>query len=278
MIGARIKKLRLESGMTQKQLADKLFVSPQAISRWENDEVEPSISIISKMANIFDVTSDEILGLEVKEERTEQKKKPVLKKPVNSVTRPAPQRQFLAVCHQCNKPIYNGNEIVRKDGKVFCTKCNEAIMRVKKNLEIESALKRRKCSFIFGALASVVGILVTVFLWNSVLLTPGLKVFAIIYSLSLFTFVSCCILKNNFVGDVFLDIASWSIKMPGLIFTFDLDGCLWVIGMQALFAVIGFILSVGAFFLGLTVGCALSIFVYPYAIVTNIKNPGKVEF
>ena len=37
MIGGNIKKLRLEQGMTQKNLADKLFVSAQAVSRWENN-------------------------------------------------------------------------------------------------------------------------------------------------------------------------------------------------------------------------------------------------
>ena len=40
MIGNNIKRLRTERGMTQKALADKLFVSAQAVSRWENNEVE----------------------------------------------------------------------------------------------------------------------------------------------------------------------------------------------------------------------------------------------
>ena len=71
MIGANIKKLRLQHGMTQKNLADKLFVSAQAVSRWENDEVEPSIGTILELAKIFGVTADEILGIESKEEPTE---------------------------------------------------------------------------------------------------------------------------------------------------------------------------------------------------------------
>ena len=52
MIGPNIKKLRLQHGLTQKNLADKLFVSAQAVSRWENDEVEPSISLISQMRKL----------------------------------------------------------------------------------------------------------------------------------------------------------------------------------------------------------------------------------
>ena len=54
MIGANIKKLRMQHGMTQKNLADKLFVSAQAVSRWENNEVEPSISTILELAKIFE--------------------------------------------------------------------------------------------------------------------------------------------------------------------------------------------------------------------------------
>ena len=63
--------------------------------------------------------------------------------------------------------------------------------------------------------------------------------------------------------------------MPGLIFTFDLDGCLWFIGMKILLAVIGFVVGVLVFLFALFFSCAISIFVYPYAIVTNIKYPEK---
>ena len=57
MIGANIKRLRTQHGMTQKNLADKLFVSAQAVSRWENDEVEPSIGTIMDLAKIFNKAS-----------------------------------------------------------------------------------------------------------------------------------------------------------------------------------------------------------------------------
>ena len=99
----------------------------------------------------------------------------------------------------------------------------------------------------------------------------------ILWSASMFTFVSCCILNNNFVGELFLSIALWSFKAPGLIFTFDLDGCLWFIGMKILFAILGFLAGVAAFVLALLVGCFVSLFTYPYAIVTNIKHPERTD-
>ncbi|MEG0529417.1 MAG: helix-turn-helix transcriptional regulator, partial [Bacilli bacterium] len=43
MIGDNIRRLRLKNGFTQKELAEKLFVTGQAVSRWENGDVEPSL-------------------------------------------------------------------------------------------------------------------------------------------------------------------------------------------------------------------------------------------
>ena len=67
MIGDNIKKFRQSSNMIQKDLADKLFVTAQAVSRWENGEVEPSITTLTDMAKIFNVSVDELVGNAVKE-------------------------------------------------------------------------------------------------------------------------------------------------------------------------------------------------------------------
>ena len=61
-IGERVLQLIHEKGMTQKALAEELNVTSQAVSRWENDEVEPSISTISQMAELFDCSIDELFG------------------------------------------------------------------------------------------------------------------------------------------------------------------------------------------------------------------------
>lgn len=71
MLGEKIKQLRIAKGLTQKQLADKLFVTPQAVSRWEQNEVEPSVSALSELATIFDVSLDELIaGKEAKKKRS----------------------------------------------------------------------------------------------------------------------------------------------------------------------------------------------------------------
>lgn len=60
-IGRFIAALRKANGMTQKELAEQLNVSDKAVSRWERDESAPDLSLIPVIAEIFHVTSDEIL-------------------------------------------------------------------------------------------------------------------------------------------------------------------------------------------------------------------------
>ena len=50
--------------MTQEQLADILSISPQAVSRWETDAAMPDISLLPPIANLFNVTTDRLLGME----------------------------------------------------------------------------------------------------------------------------------------------------------------------------------------------------------------------
>jgi transcriptional regulator with XRE-family HTH domain len=64
-IGSNIKKLRRERDITQEQLAEFLHLTPSAISQWETDRVLPDIQYLPKLAHLFKVSSDEILGINV---------------------------------------------------------------------------------------------------------------------------------------------------------------------------------------------------------------------
>lgn len=65
--GETIKRLRKEKGFTQDQLANLLNVTPQAISRWENNSAMPDISQLVPLANVFRVSTDTLLEVNVKE-------------------------------------------------------------------------------------------------------------------------------------------------------------------------------------------------------------------
>lgn len=62
-LGKRIMALRKAAGMTQEQVAERLGVSPQAVSKWENDVSCPDVTMIPRIARLFNVSTDELLGL-----------------------------------------------------------------------------------------------------------------------------------------------------------------------------------------------------------------------
>ena len=63
-LGRRIARLRLEHGMTQERLAGELGVTPQAVSKWENDLSAPDISLLPALARTFGVSVDQLLGVQ----------------------------------------------------------------------------------------------------------------------------------------------------------------------------------------------------------------------
>ena len=76
-IGNRISKYRKEKGLTQEELATKLGVSSQAVSKWENDASCPDISLLPQLCRTLGISSDELLtgnSNEVKLVPVEQRK------------------------------------------------------------------------------------------------------------------------------------------------------------------------------------------------------------
>ena len=53
--------------LSQEELAEKIYVTRQTISNWENDNIQPSIEMLKKLADIFSVSTDYLLGLEKEE-------------------------------------------------------------------------------------------------------------------------------------------------------------------------------------------------------------------
>jgi len=61
-LGEKLKKLRLEKGVTQKQIADYLSVTPHSVQRFEYGTNKPSLENIAKLADYFEVSTDYLLG------------------------------------------------------------------------------------------------------------------------------------------------------------------------------------------------------------------------
>ena len=71
--GQRLSRIRKEKGLTQEDIAKRIIISPQAVSKWENDISSPDILVLSSLADILGVSVDVLLGREESEPNEEAK-------------------------------------------------------------------------------------------------------------------------------------------------------------------------------------------------------------
>ena len=292
-VGAKIREYRSKLNLTQKDLAEKLNVTYQAVSRWEKDEVEPSFDSLTKMSQIFDCSIDDLFGIERPRKGDDAEEKVKIVEKVVEQGKP-----ILSLCENCNKPIYEQGDLHRFDltirnGRtnttrscVFCTRCND--QRLAKEREEEKAKraeeaaglrKKRLRSFVWSGLIAAVLLAISILVFSG-----GTKkdiesgAFYLVLSVLAFCFASCCFLDNNFVGDMWLSVAAWGfVKMPGVIFEFSLDGFIIGIVIKIILAILGLLLGLITTLLATILGLAVAIFVYPFAIAKNFRDVKKLE-
>lgn len=285
-IGVKIKDYRTKLGLTQKDLADKLNVTFQAVSRWENDDVEPSFDTVKEMAKLFNCSIDELFGVESAPVKEEPEPEPVrvVEKVIVQETKPV-----LAVCEHCNKPLYDANEIRRVEKKVYvsrhmetqkyvlCKECDEKRIAEEKRLadekrrqELNNLKKRRIHSFIWPSIVALIFIVIAITKFTGKDSENGGILLGI--GILSFTFISCWVLFNNCVPELWMSISRWSVKFPGVIFTLDLDGILALIFIKILFGILSFLISAVAIIFATILSLVVSVFVYPFALAKNIRG------
>lgn len=298
-LGQKIKKLRTEKNLTQKDLADRLYVTFQTVSKWENDENEPDVATLRELAKAFDCSLDYLLSED--EKVVEVEPEPVVAPtPVEPVVKEIREtvvihQKELHVCERCKKDIPE-NElemeevVVRPAGRGHGATYRQAYYHKEclKALHIEKAERERmnrnrkarkakKMSFgwaIFGGVATL-AICLGVFLGvdacrnalgivGSIFLSIGLSylIFADIY----------CIISGSYVGEIFVAVGSWSIKMPGVIFTWDIEGIAWAIAMKIGLAILGFMLGVAVLLLAVAISGVFASVSFPFILIHNINN------
>ena len=65
-LNENIKRLRMQRGLNQVEFAKRMNVTKQCVSNWENDNVLPSFEMLIRIADFFSVTTDYLLGREMK--------------------------------------------------------------------------------------------------------------------------------------------------------------------------------------------------------------------
>ena len=64
MLSSRIREIRMAKKISQVELAKRLGVTKQSVSNWENDNIQPSIEMLSRIADVLTVSTDYLLGRE----------------------------------------------------------------------------------------------------------------------------------------------------------------------------------------------------------------------
>ena len=210
-IGVAIEEHRIKKGLSKRELASILNVTYQDVSKWENDDVEPTYEWLVKISEALECSVDDLFEF----------------RPVGEES-PVEKRR-------------------KRDVK-----------------------KRRINSFVFPSIASVALVILGVTIILNEKIFWGVSCFVL--AIFLYTFVACLILDNNFIADIWFKFASIGfekLRDAFIEFTakpFTIFWALEIFGF-ALGSIVGVILIVFATVLGFFV----SVVIYPYAIVQNIK-------
>lgn len=304
-VGQKLTFYRRKKSLTQQQLGDMLNISAQAVSKWENDQAEPDILTLKKLSEIYEVSldrlvSEEDVGEEIPPEINAEDIAAKVGASVREQLKEAQAPQAIGFCVACGIAVTEEN-LGEKTPKVLCRTCHAAALKKKAELarleaeaqrkdaelkeRTEAAAKRRTedlrarrknkltLSIVLAAIATVIVTTFIVIGASAVGVGAAIGV-GIVTALLVFSFVSLLFFEGP-VRDVIEFFGGASISWPGLIFSWDLDGFIWLIGMKLLFAGLGFLFGILAFLLGAVIGMIISPFVYPYFLthyLADIRN------
>lgn len=248
---------------------------------------EPDLTTLKALARLYNTTVDELLDVDGEGAATAQAVD--VEEVVNSAFSKVEEhikaeKQPIGFCKSCGITVTEDN-LGETEPVIICKKCKEKriaeekarienIERLKvqkieeeknkKRREMDSMRDHRKKSLIWSAVVSIPFlILMFVKMFSGAWSEVGFTFFGA-YTAFAFTFN---MFYDSFVKDLFFDMLGATVHWPGLIFTFDLDGIIWLIGMKILFAVLGFLIGLLAAILGIFLTVLLSIFSFPIILI-----------
>ena len=298
-LGQKIKKLRIEKELTQKDLADQVHVTFQTISKWENDENEPDVATLRELAKLFGCSLDYLLS---EDEVVEQPRHEIVEKQPEETKEQEPvtktiiiHQKELHVCtrckldisegdveidHFCVSPAGRGHSAVYRDD-YYHKECLELTKKERaeqaRRARIAKGQKARKVCFGWSIAGGAVALIATLLCLLLIpeckaVIHPGIAVaISIGASYGIFSMLYC-IICGSYIGEVFVWCASLSIRFPGLIFSWDLEGFAWLIVMKILFAVLGFLIGVLALMFAIGLSALLGMVSFPFVLIHNLNT------
>lgn len=237
-LGKKLAAYRKLAGFTQQQLGETLNLSPQAISKWENDLAEPDLATLRTLSELYKVPIGEILdqNISVSEPAADVPEDEEPEAP-EIETKP----EIIGFCKRCGITV-NKDTVGEMSPEILCKNCcdrrdeeaRNAIVARENKYKMEKTQNREKHSKKLVTSLIVAGIFAVVFLiiMISNIVNTGITSripVALIGTYVIFSYVAC-LFYDCIVSDMFFEWTSKSFRFPGLIFSFDLDGiiCLLV--------------------------------------------------
>ena len=310
-LGKKLSNYRKVAGLTQQQLAEHLNISAQAISKWENDLSEPDLATLKVLAKLYNTSVDSLLDVDGATPQpqmidAETVANSVYEKIGEQIKNETPT-QPLGFCKNCGITVTE-ETVAETEPIILCKKCKERLAEekaAKEKAEKEAEEKRRrdliierekaekqkenlkksqmgemrwhrKKSLIWALVIGILALGISIFVVASgdgdffnELADSYIGIIVFVYGAFSFTFG---MFYDTFIRDSFINMLGTSIKWPGLIFTFDLDGILWLIGMKILFAVLGFLIGLIAAVLGFLFAFFMSMICFPFILLNYSRK------
>lgn len=264
--GKIIAQLRREHNMTQAELGAKLNVTYQAVSKWENDQSQPDFATMAQIAELFHVPLTIFLSGEENE---------------TAVATAAAEsaEPVLGYCTVCGNAVRQDN-VAQQRPVLICKDCVEADARRKEEearaaeeqkerqeqgRKLANKRTRNRGLIWGGVIALVVMILVAVFyaIGGG---TAGAGIVAVLITgIFIYTFVAQ-MFWGGFVFETCL-FGGKIIGTPGIIFSFDLDGFIFLIVMKVIFALLKLFIFLITFVFFAIVSILLSPFTFVPALI-----------
>lgn len=286
-LGQKIKQKRIDNGLSIVGFAKLIDVDFVKLNEWENDMSVPDSSTLKRIADALGCSIEELSDSSDNKVSTSSTTPKVDATTPNASNQPVIQniiiqQKELPKCKICGKEIQDGDEKELAFGnfhyhkECYDNKQKEEDKKYEAVKKIYQA-KAKKMTIIYSVVSGVISLVIALIVLllvpackNSI--HPGVAVaLAFVIGYGIFSMIYC-ILSGSYIGDVFVWCAKLSIKFPGLIASWDLDGVAWIIAMKILFAIIGFIVGLFALAFAITFSAALGMISFPFVLVHNIHT------
>ena len=274
-INEKISALRKSNNMTQAELGAKLNVTFQAVSKWESGKSYPDFETLSKMAKIFGVP------ISYFEEGGEVVTETAATATATAFDGTDGTNKILGFCKECGKLVHE-NEEACTTPVVICKQCairRENIKKIQENeqklqkqqierdrkakqqAEVDRLKRRRNRGLIASAFISAA----LLALFTALAITDSENASMYITLIVMTVVCGYTFFAQLFWDGIVLDIVLVGGKivgMPGVIFSLDLDGFIFLIAVKILFALIKLFIFILTFLFMIFVAMVVSPFVF----------------